>query len=108
MSVSVDPVLLRPRAAEAEHSNFVCSFSKEDLNIQTMALNRDQSLVVVGGRKEFRVLQLTKEVNTANKNLFEYSQINELTKYSTRKRTSLDYGIQDVQWNPSKSFIFII
>lgn len=90
MSVSVDPVLLK------QGDNFICSFTKEDLSIQTMALNRDKSLLVVGGRREFRVLGLTKEPGK------EYSKIDELVKFSGR-RSSMDYGIFDVQWNPSKT-----
>ena len=66
-----------------------------DLSIQTIALNRDKSLLVVGGRREFRVLGLMKEAGK------KYSKIEELVKFSGR-RSSMDYGIFDVQWNPSK------
>jgi hypothetical protein len=53
-----------------------------------MALNRDKSLLVLGGRREFRVLGLTKEAGV-------YAKIDELVKFSGR-RSSMDYGIFDV------------
>jgi hypothetical protein len=85
MSVSVDPVLLKQ---DRSGNNFICCFTKEDLSIQTMALNRDKSLLVLGGRREFRVLGLTKEAGV-------YAKIDELVKFSGR-RSSMDYGIFDV------------
>ena len=73
--------------------------NKDDLNISTMSLNRDRTYLVVGSRKEFRVLQLVKNPDEPNK----YSKIEETVKYLTRKRNNLDQGIYDVQWNPNKS-----
>ena len=88
------------QTSQLDTKNYICSFNREDLNIQTMAINREKNLLVVGGRREFRVLQLLKDKD--DKKGGEYAKIDEQIKFSSRKRTSLDYGICDVQWNPSK------
>ena len=61
MSVNVDPALFRAGEIFQETKQpYICSLNKEDLNINTLALNRDHTYCVVGSRKEFRVLQLFK------------------------------------------------
>ena len=96
MNVSVDPVLLK---SNSESNNYICSYNNDQISIQTIAINREKNLLVVGGRREFRVLELSKEPSKdkdIGKKASEYSMIDEKIKYSSRKRTSLDYGICDV------------
>ena len=69
----------------------------KDVNeVTVLGLSRNKQFLTVGGRKEHRVVKINKDGEN------NYSSIETITRVMTRNRSSLEYGIHDVKWNPSK------
>jgi len=75
---------------------------KPESDITAIGLSRDKSLLTVGGRNLFKIYQIHKNESGNGEDGRLYQSLEQVKKVLSRKRKSLDYGIYDVQWNPSK------
>lgn len=64
--------------------------------VTVIGLSHDKRFLTVGGRKEHRVLKI--EQGSGGR----YTKMETVATVRTRNRSSLEYGIHDVKWNPSR------
>jgi predicted RNA-binding protein with RPS1 domain len=82
-----------PKPATAQkHESETCY--TEVTRILCMSVNKTKDMLAVGGRMENRVLKIDQEKG-------QYVRIRKETQSHNRKG-SLEYGMSDVQWSPSK------